>query len=288
MNQIEKFKIYVQLLDEVYTSVAKTAVLDGAPELARQGATAGELVIPVLKMDGLADYDPAAGYTRGNVEFKLTTAKCNFDRGRQFMVDAVDNIDTAGMAFGRLAAEFLRTKVIPELDAFRVATYAKAGEAHITAGVITSGEEAIKAIAAKYAEMTDNEVPEEDRHLFITSTVQSLIMGLDTIKSKAVMDKFASIQVMPSARFYTAIAQLDGKKSGEEQGGFKKADTGKALDFLMIHKPAVIQFQKRLVSKAIAPEDNPDADAWLFNFREVGIADTYKNKLVGIAGQYHE
>ena len=38
-NTIAKFKKYVVgLLDEVYKATSKTAVLDGAPELASQGA----------------------------------------------------------------------------------------------------------------------------------------------------------------------------------------------------------------------------------------------------------
>ena len=58
-NQIEKFKMYVKLLDEVYKQASCTAILDGAPELATQGANADELIIPKIDMDGLADYDRA-------------------------------------------------------------------------------------------------------------------------------------------------------------------------------------------------------------------------------------
>ncbi|MGP1564522.1 MAG: hypothetical protein ACTTHU_03695 [Treponema sp.] len=43
-----------------------------------------------------------------------------------------------------------------------------------------------------------------------------------------------------------------------------------------------MQFTKHNVNKAIPPEDNPDADAWIFNFREYGLADVYENKTAGI------
>ena len=82
-NQISKFKMYVDLLDEVYKTSSVTAVLDGAQELAQQGANADELVIPKIDMDGLADYDRSAGYTMGSVELTNETVKCNFDRGRR-------------------------------------------------------------------------------------------------------------------------------------------------------------------------------------------------------------
>lgn len=285
-NAIEKFQVYVKLLDEVYKTASATSILDGAPELAQQGANADELIIPKIDMDGLADYDRSAGYTMGGVEFKNETVKCNFDRGRKFLVDAVDDADTAGLAFGKLASEFIRTKVVPELDAFRIATYCKKAAASLKATTITDGVTAIKAIATLFDEMTDKEVPEDGRILLVSPTVHGLIRDLDTTKSKEIMGQFARIQKVPAGRFYTAIEQLDGKTGGQEKGGYKKAAAGKALDFLIVEPSAVIQFQKRNVNKAIAPDDNKDADGWQFNFREVGIADTYVNKLNGIAGMH--
>ena len=120
-NSIALFKNYVPILDEVYREASRTAVLDGAPELARAGANAGELIIPKMTMDGLADYARASGYVDGNVTLTNETVLCNFDRGRMFTVDALDDAETAGIAFGRLASEFIRTRVVPELDAFRFA-----------------------------------------------------------------------------------------------------------------------------------------------------------------------
>lgn len=286
-NVIEKFKKYVTLLDEVYKNAAKTSVLDGAAELAKQGANADELVIPKIDMDGLGDYDRNSGYTAGDVTFTNETVKCNFDRGRMFTVDNVDNMDTAGLAFGRLSGEFIRTKVVPELDAFRIAIYAATEGADITGvAAYTTGEEVYKAIAAKYDDMTEAEVPESDRHLFITPVLHGLIRDMDTYKAKDLMSKFASVQVMPQSRFYTAIEQLDGKSEGQAAGGYKKADGGFNLNFLIVHKAAVIQFQKHVAPKVVTPEQNQDADAYKFGYRNVGIADTYENKAAGIAGTY--
>lgn len=266
---------------------AKTSCLDGASELAKQGANADELIIPKIDMDGLGDYNRNSGYTAGDVTFTNETVKCNFDRGRMFTVDNVDNMDTAGEAFGRLAGEFIRTKVTPEIDAFRIATYAATEGADIDGtAAYTTGEEAYKAIAAKYDAMTDAEVPETDRHLFITSTLNGMIRDMDTYKAKELMGKFASVQVMPQSRFYTAIEQLDGKTDGQTSGGYKKADGGFELNFLIVHKGAVIQYPKHVAPKVITPEQNQDADAYKFGYRNVGIAETYENKAVGIAGTY--
>ena len=275
-------------MDEVYKASAKTAVLDGASELAKQGANADELIIPKIEMDGLGEYDRNSGYTAGDVTLTNETVKCNFDRGRMFTVDNVDNMDTAGTAFGRLAGEFIRTKVTPEIDAFRIAKYCETEGADITgvAAAYESGEAAYKAIAGKYDAMTDAEVPETERHLFITTAMAGLIRDMDKTKSKDLMSKFASVQEMPKSRFYTAIEQMDGKSEGQTSGGYKKAEGGFELNFLIVHKGAVIQFGKHVAPKVITPEVNQDADAYKFGYRNVNIADTYENKAAGIAGTY--
>ena len=46
-NLIELAKSYVPMLDEVYKLASCTSDLDGAPELARQGANANELIVPM-------------------------------------------------------------------------------------------------------------------------------------------------------------------------------------------------------------------------------------------------
>lgn len=229
-------------------------------------------------MDGLADYDRASGYKDGDVTLRNETVKCNFDRGRMFTVDNVDNMDTAGVAFSKLGSEFIRTKVTPELDAFRFATYAAVEGADVTAETLETGEAVIKAISAKNDAMTDAEVPEEGRHLFITSTLLGLVRDLDTTKSKAILDSFASIQKVPQSRFYSAIEQND--------NGYVKAEGGHAMNFMIIHKPAVIQFAKHVKPKVVDPDTNQSADAWKYGYRNVSIADAYKNKAAGIAGSY--
>lgn len=273
-------------MDEVYKAAAKTSVLDGASELVSQGANANELVIPKIDMDGLGDYDRNSGYTTGDVSLTNETVACNFDRGRMFSVDNVDNEETAGLAFGRLAAEFIRTKVVPEVDAFRFATYAGIENITSKSATLATGEAVIAAISEIYDKMTDDEVPEEDRHLFITSTLLGLVRDLDTTKSKTVLDKFASVQVVPQSRFYTAIQQLDGKSAGETAGGYKMADGASKINFMIIHKSAVIQFAKHIAPKVITPEQNQDADAWKFGYRQVSIADAYENKAAGIGCHY--
>lgn len=290
-NSIELFKKYVPLLDEVYKLSSLTSDLDGAPELARQGQNVNELIIPKIDMNGLADYSRNGGYVNGDVTFTNETVKCNFDRGRMFTVDTLDNMETAMMAFGRLASEFIRVKVVPELDAFRFATLASmSGIGTTDAAALSTGANVITALRAAVNAMDEAEVPSTERYLYITPTLLGLIRDLDTTKSKEVLDGFAKIVKVPQSRFYTGIKQLSGKVetisgSGTDDqtaGGFKKADGAKNINFMIIHKPAVIQYQKHVAPKVITPEQNQDADAWKFGYRSVGISDAYENKVAGI------
>ena len=283
-NNISTFQSYIPLLDEVYASASLTAVLDGAPELARQGVNANELVIPKISMDGLASYDRKSGYVDGEVTLTNETVLCNFDRARLFCVDTMDNEETAGLAFARLASEFIRTRVVPELDAFRLATYA--GTDGITAAApadFGNGADVLTALRAATNAMDEGEVPADQRYLFITPSLLGLMEDLDLTKSTRVLERFDAVVRVPQSRMYTAITQYDGASSGQTAGGYvKNAGTGRNINFMVIHKPSVIQYQKHVAPKVITPEQNQTGDAWKFGYRNVGVADVYENKLAGI------
>lgn len=291
-NSIAKFKKYVPLLDEVYKLASLTSVLDSDASLAQEGANANEIIIPKIDMDALGDYDRNSGYTNGDVTMTNETVKFNYERGRMFTVDAMDNEETAGLAYGKLASEFIRTKVAPEGDAFRFATYAgTTGISKVsTPATLSTGADVISALRAATNKMDEDEVPYENRYLFITPTLKGLVDDLDTTKSKEVLARFSQIILVPQTRFYTAIDMLDGKSTNETKGGYKRhakgsesGDTnGADINFMVIHKDAVMQYNKHIAPKVITPEANQTADGWKFGYRKYGLADVYENKVAGI------
>lgn len=281
-NNIAKFKKYIDLLDEVYKVNAKTSVLDGDTTLVRAGANADEIIIPKMSLDGLADYSRNSGYVNGDVTLTNETVKFNYDRGRAFTVDAMDNEETAGVAFGKLSSEFLRTKVVPEVDAFRLATYAGIEGIGSATGTLADGNAALTAIVTAMSKMDDDEVSEEGRVLFITPTLYNLILNTDTYKSKEIMSRFSSVVTVPQSRFYTAIELADGTTDGEKAGGFTKTEDAKDINFMIIQKGAVLQYPKHVVNKVVSPEENQTSDGWKFFYRSYGLADVYENKVAGI------
>lgn len=283
-NAITLAQQFVPILDEIYKLASLSSKLDGNPDLVRAGANANELIIPKLSMQGLGNYSRNDGYVKGDVTLTNETVSCNFDRGRMFTVDTMDNQESANIAFGQLAGEFIRTKVVPELDAFRFASYAgKTGISTFAGGAtLADGAAVIAALRAATNQMDEDEVPFEERHLFITPTLHGMVQDLDTTKSREVLSRFASVTLVPQTRFYTAIELKNGSADGEKDGGYSKATGAKDINFMLLHRPALIQFEKHVAPKIISPEINQDADAYKFGYRNVGIADAYDNKLAGI------
>ncbi len=287
-NNIILAKQFVPILDEVYRLASLTADLDGSPELVKAGANADEMCIPMIDMSGLGDYDRNSGYVNGDVSLRWETVKCNYDRGRMFQVDNMDNQESANIAYGKLASEFIRTKVAPEIDAFRFAAYASLEDVSITSGTLTDGNAVIAALRAASTKMDEDEVPAEERYLYITPTLKGLVDDLDTTKSKEVLKKFAKVVEVPQRRFYTAISLKSGKTDEEKIGGYVKAEGAADINFEIIHKGAVIQYPKHVAPKVIDPSQNQNADAWKYGYRNVGIAKGYENKRAGIYVHHKE
>lgn len=276
-NSITVFKKYVTLLDEVYKYAALTNVLDGPNELVREGANAGELVVPDMTTQGLAGYSRSTGFTDGTVTLVNTTYQCNYERGRMFAIDTLDNAETAGVAFGRLAGEFIRTQVAPEIDAFRIARYAGITGIGGAAADLATGADVVAALRVAATAMDNAEVPLTERYLFIVPNLYAMVEDLDTTKSRAVLSRFQQIIQVPQTRMYSGVSL-----STSGAGGYSKTSTAKNLNFLAVHKGAVIQYNKHIAPKVVTPEQNQNADAWKFGYRVTGIADVLKNKKAGI------
>lgn len=282
-NNIVLSKNYTALLDEVYRLSSVTADLISDASMMRAGANANEILYPQIEVSGLGDYSRNSGYTDGTVNVVWKTTTFNYDRGTRIMVDTMDDQETFNIAFGMAGSTLQREKVAPEADAFTFATLAGIdGISKAAPATYTDTAQFLAALLEAKNRMDEDEVPEENRMLYATPTLLNGIMALDTTKSREILSTFSVRKSVPQSRFYTAINLLDGKTSGEELGHFKKADDGKDINFMIIHKPAVIKFDKHTASDIIAPENNPNADGYISKYRKYGLVDVYKNKVAGI------
>lgn len=282
-NTIALAKNYTSILDEVYCNASVTADLTSDNSMVRAGANANEIVYPQVSVTGLGDYSRNSGYTQGSVNLEWKTATFNYDRGTKISVDVMDDEESRDIAFTMAGSELMRTKVAPEADAFTFATLAGiAGISKATPATYADATEFLQALIEAKNKMDEDEVPEEGRILYATPTLMNGVMALDTTKSREILNSFTVKKKVPQSRFYTAIDLLDGKTVGEEAGHYKKADTGKDINFMIVHKPAVIKYDKHTASDIIPASANPDADADISKYRKYGIVDVFKNKVAGI------
>lgn len=280
-NNIVTGKTYVPMLDEKYVAEAKTSILDANEELVRLAENGKDFYVPKMELDGLGQHTRGGDYVDGDVSLTWELHAPDYDRSRMFKVDSQDNVETAGVAYGSLAGAFIKTRVAPEIDAVRFAKYA--GKAGTTAtGTLAGGNDTIEALATATITLDEAEAPTDDRILFITSSVYTPISILQTIQSREILSRFASVVVVPQTRFYSAITLNDGVTSGQEEGGYKKGTGGVDLNFIVISKSAIIQSLKHVAPKVITPEANQMGDNWKFGYRVYAVNEVFENKVNGI------
>ncbi|ENZ33296.1 hypothetical protein HMPREF1084_01764 [Clostridium butyricum 60E.3] len=273
-NVITLVKKTIPLLDKIYKAGSKTSILDGDISLTKAGANANSILVPKMTLDGLSDYGrDGSGYDKGATKLEFQEKKFNYDRGQKFAVDAMDNEETVGLAFGQLSGEFVRTKVIPEVDAFRFSMYHSKAANKKTEN-ITTGKAVVEALRAAANTMDEKEVDSENRILFITPTLKGLVEDLDTTASKLVLNRFSTIIPVPQSRMFTDIELV--------KRGYKAKSSSKNINFMVIQKQAILQYVKHLVNKTVSPEVNQTSDDWLFFFRSYQLCEALDNKLSGI------
>ena len=272
------------ILDEVYRQAAVTSVLTSAPSQIRPTQNVHEFCYPQMDVGGLGDYDRASGYTSNSgVNLVWKTVEADYDRGTKIMVDSLDNQESFDLAFGQAANILMREHVAPEGDAFTFAKIAALEGITNNTDSIENGVQFLEAILTATTEMDENEVPEEQRYLFTTSTLFKSVKALDTTKSREALDGFAGIFKVPRGRFNTAIDLLNGRDGDEIKGGWKPSELSKPINFLIVHKPALIKFDRHIAGPTVIPAaQNPDADADIVKYRKYGVVDGYANKRAGI------
>ena len=289
-NAITTITKYLPLLDQVYAVASVSAILDTPNALVRETADAKTVLIAQTSMSGLGDYSRADGFVSGDLTLTWKPYTFEYDRGRTFQIDAMDDMETMGLAFGSLAGEFVRVKVTPEIDAIRFAKYAT--NAGTTVAATLTNKTTVSAIATAEVDMEEKEVSLANCVLFMTPTVYGYVKD-DTehfqrtlVPSENPNRNFGSFDEMPIAkvpqsRFYTAVNTLSGK-DGEAAGGFAKAEGAKDINFMIIDRASVVQLVKHGKIRVFDPDTNQSADAYKVDYRIYHDAWVLDNKKNGI------
>ena len=285
---------FAPILDEVYKRESLTSILDTPSDLVMfDGAHSAKIF--KTEMDGLGDYSRNNGYVRGAVVGTWEELTLNYERGRQFLVDYLDDEESLSMAFGTLAGEFIRTKEVPEMDAYTIAKIASTANIQAaTPADFSNISNVLTAVDTAQAALDAEEVPMEGRVLFVSTKVYyalkdkltRFIENGDEIINRnfRYLDDTLVIPV-PAARMNTAIELLDGSSNGEDAGGYSivpGSGYSYPINFMLVHPSAVVKVTKHRVPRIFTPDVVQEADAYKFGIRITGGVWVKDNKKKGI------
>lgn len=288
-NSISLAEKFQPILDEIYKRESLTAILDGQT---KPVDFAGANVVKVMKIStvGLGTYSRSTGYPVGDVTVTWEALTLAASRGREFSIDRMDDEETLGQAFGALAAEYIRTQVAPEVDAYRFAKYAGwSGISTVSEAALSTAADVLAAFDAAMLQLNNDEVPAEGRILFISSALHQLLNASlsRTLSTETGVDRRlreldqVRIVPVPQSRFYTQVT-LNAGASSSAGGYTKTSSTGRDINFMLLHPTAVLQASKHDNLKIFDPDTNQDADAWKFQYRLYHDAFVYENKVDGV------
>ena len=282
-NVLEYAKIFMQELDKQVVAQATSGWMEANAGLVKYNG-GNEVKIPVIDMDALGDYDRTNGFVDGSVNLTYETKTMTQDRGRTFMLDRMDVDETNFVATAaNVMGEFQRTKVIPEIDAYRYSSIAsQAIEKGVAVGGYTPSEsDILKKLREDIYAIYDvaGEIPlviimnmqvaailENSTELSKTLSVIDFTQG-DIKTSVRAIDNNPIIKV-PSLRMKTKYVFYDGKTAGQEAGGFVADAEAKNINWIITPRTAPIAVSKTDKIRIFEPDTNQKADAWKIDYRK--------------------
>ena len=297
-----KAEKYTSFLDELAEKASVTSVLDGSnSSLVGEFMGAGVVNVAKLTIDGLADYDRSDGFASGSASIEFEPYKLRFDRGKSFEIDDMDDDETLQVMTLNMLGKFVRDKVVPEMDAVRLSTYASNAGKTITATYTDEGEALDDLLDAESA--IEDVADLEGTVIYMTAAFKALIKRAvpwrfgkgDQPDSR--FDTFDGNRVVtvPKARFWTSVTLgTDGFKATAAGDSDQTHVTGKvstaasALNFLLVKPEAVCQVKKTEKLRYFSPDTNQDKDAHKWQYRlyhdALVLAERKPLIVAGVAG----
>lgn len=266
--------IFMQTLDKKMTQLLTSSAMELNENLVKYNG-GSEIKIPKMSMVGLADYSRETGFTAGAVTLSWETRQLTKDRGREFSIDAMDVDESNFVATaGNVMGEFQRTKVAPEIDAYRYSTiFGYANAAAKTAAYTLSDATIFEQLVSDIATVQDIVGESETMTIYMSyaaaktldladKTVKRLdvgdfAMGGVNVKLKA-LDGIPIVRV-PSARFKSAFT------FGSD--GYATTATSMGINWIIAVNRSLIAVSKQDKMRIFNPDTNQDADAYKLQYR---------------------
>lgn len=274
INSIASAEMYAGELDKVFTAKSATAFFaDNALRTKFVGAKT--VIIPDVEFEGLTDYNRQGGFENGAVTVSNTSYTMTMDRARSLQIDRED-MDETGIASlaGKILGEYVRTKVVPECDAY---VLSKLGSIAKAKGNLINGD-----MATPYEAFTGlvNQVQtavgyDSELVCFIDSHAYAALMSSDELSRSITVSDFKQGEVNLKVKSINGIAIIPvvsermktAYKFAGGAGGFKPAEGASEIFMLVLPKTAAHLVKKTEKMRVFTPEQNTAADAYKFDYR---------------------
>lgn len=285
MNTVQYASIFQTELDKAVIAGATSGWMEVNSKLVKYNG-GSEVKIPKLDMDGLADYDRKKGFADGDVNLVYETKTMTMDRGRRFTFDENDTNETNFvLTASSVMGEFQKTKVIPEIDAYRYSTIATLAisKSRAAGGYSPSENDVLKKLYYDIAAVQD--VVGDDTPLVITISTMiaamfdmstALAKKLDvtdfkqgdmTFKVQALNGQHPMIRV-GSGRMKTEYLFKDGTTEGQTVGGFEPTANAKDINWIISPRTAPIAVSRTDKMRIFDPETYQNSRSWACDYRK--------------------
>lgn len=292
INTLEYSKLFQTALDKEAVAEMKTGWMDANAGQVKYSGGA-EVKIPKLAVSGLADYDRDSGYVQGSVTYAYETFSMTQDRGRKFQLDSMDVDETSFVpTASAVMGEFQRTKVVPEIDAYRISKlatkaisqsnteYGYTPAANTVLEKIKAGIKAVKEQGFSGSEIVVHINPDTMLQLEIrlAGNLRSTTWSQGGINTTVPAIDDAALIETPSDRMYTAITLYDGTTSGQTAGGYVKGASAKDVNFLVVGRRVPVAVTKQDKMRIFDPNTYQPADAWAMDYRRYHDIWVFENR----------
>ncbi len=233
------------------------------------------VIIPDIDFVGLTDYDRDNGFSKGKMTVAHTSYELTQDRARSLQIDRED-MDETGIAnlAGQIMGEYVRTKVVPEMDAYTLSKLAKiAIEKQNTKTLDTS------KVYAQFVELVNGVQAkagfDTEMVAFVNPAVYAAFMNSTEIQKHITVSDFKQGEVNLKVKKINDVVLIpvaDDRMKTEytddtENGGLKPTAAAKDIGILVLPKKAASLVKKSEKIRIFEPETNQDADAYKFDYR---------------------
>ena len=275
VNSLENAKRYSDELDKMFAQKSATGFFaDNA--LATKFVGAKTVIIPDINFQGLADYDRDTGFSRGAITVSNTSYTMAMDRARSLQIDRED-MDETGIASlaGKILGEYVRTKVVPECDAYVLSKLA--GLANTRANTIDGDvSKPFEALCLLINEVRGKVGFDEELVAFLDNRIYAALMNSNEISRMITVSDFkqGDVNIRVQSLNGVAIIPVVSERmktaytfNNTTAGGFTPTASAKSVYMLVCPKSGAHLVKKTEQMRIFTPEQNVDADAYKFDYR---------------------